>query len=81
MKTAAVLEYFTKRHNLRDDNEARLKVAEFLGVTRQAVEQWGPVVPESSAFKLHVMTDGALRADPEFYARQKVRKIREKRAA
>jgi len=40
-----------------------------LGISRQAVEQWGPTVPEGSAYKLESITAGALKANPKDYAK------------
>lgn len=62
MKTADVLEHF--------DNDI-YKVAEVLGITRQAVEQWGEVVPERSAYKLQVLTNDKLKVDPALYRKAK----------
>jgi DNA-binding transcriptional regulator YiaG len=36
------------------------KLARALSISRQAVHQWGRNVPDSSAFKLQVITHGAL---------------------
>lgn len=54
MKKSDVLEYFG----------GAAKTASALGVTRSAVSQWGDTVPESSAYKIEVLTGGALKADP-----------------
>lgn len=43
------------------------RIAEILGVSRQAVNQWPEIVPEGQAYKLQVITDGKLRADPKCY--------------
>lgn len=61
VKTADVLEHFD--HDI-------YKVAALLGITRQAVEQWGEVVPERSAYKLQVLTNGRLVANPALYRRK-----------
>lgn len=45
--------------------------ARALGVTKAAVSAWRDVVPEGVAYKLHVLTDGALWADPAVYAHRK----------
>lgn len=42
-------------------------VAEALGVTIAAVSGWGDVVPEGSAYKLQVLTEGHLKVDPALY--------------
>lgn len=62
MKKTAVLAYYA------NDSHA---VAAALGITRQAVEQWGEVVPERSAYKLEVITKGDLKVDPELYRKNK----------
>jgi transcriptional repressor of cell division inhibition gene dicB len=38
-----------------------------LGISRQAVEKWPDLVPESSAWKLQVITKGKLRVQPNLY--------------
>ena len=38
-----------------------------LGISRQAVDQWGEAVPEGSAYKLQVITGGRLQVDPACY--------------
>lgn len=42
-------------------------VAEALGITVAAVSMWGDVIPEGSAYKLQVVTDGALVVRPKLY--------------
>lgn len=42
-------------------------VAEALGITVAAVSSWDDIIPEGSAYKLQVVTDGALRVRPELY--------------
>jgi len=41
------------------------RLADALGITYQAIYQWGEDVPESSAYKLQVLTGGALSARDE----------------
>lgn len=60
-----VLEHFD------DDIHA---VARALGITRQAVEQWGEVIPEGAAYKLQIITGGRLQVDAELYRRLKRRR-------
>ena len=43
------------------------KVAQALKVSRQAVAQWEEIIPEASAMKLHLITNGKLEYDPELY--------------
>lgn len=45
----------------------RRQLAEALGITRQAVEQWGKVVTEGMAYKLQVITKGELVVDAKKY--------------
>lgn len=42
-------------------------VAEALGVTPAAISAWEEVVPEGSAYKLQVLTNGKLKVDPALY--------------
>jgi len=42
-------------------------VAEALDISVSAVSSWDEVVPEGSAYKLQVVTDGALVVRPECY--------------
>ncbi len=39
------------------------KLADALGITLQAVGQWGDTVPLSRQYQIEVLTAGALRAD------------------
>lgn len=41
------------------------------GVTRQAVEKWGDIVPLASAMELERSTKGELKVDHELYRRKK----------
>lgn len=43
------------------------KVADALGITRSAVNQWGAKIPPLSAMRLDQLTDGALKFDPDDY--------------
>lgn len=45
--------------------------AEALGVTKQAVNNWGAVVPEAVAYRVQAITEGALKVDPVVYLRLK----------
>jgi len=36
------------------------KLADLLGITRQSLTSWGPFLPQSSALKLYILTDGKL---------------------
>jgi len=42
-------------------------LAAALGISRQAVEQWGERVPELSARQLHDLTGGKLKFEPALY--------------
>jgi hypothetical protein len=43
------------------------QVAQFLNISRAAVAKWPDIIPEGSAYKLEVMTDGNLKVDPSLY--------------
>lgn len=43
------------------------KLADALGVTDSAVSLWKEIIPEGSAYKLQVITGGALRVDQSAY--------------
>ncbi len=49
----------------------RRQLAEALGISRQAVEQWGKVVAQGVAWRLQVMTGGKLVVDETKYKRRK----------
>lgn len=44
--------------------------AKALGITRQAIEQWGEAVPEGTAYKIQVITGGILQVDPAMYQKK-----------
>lgn len=48
------------------------KVAEALEISRAAVWKWPDIVPEGSAYKLQVITNGALQVDPTCYSKAPV---------
>lgn len=52
------------------------KLAAALGISRQAVEQWGELVPETSAWKLQAITGGAIKVNAAAYAKLKKQKHR-----
>ncbi len=52
MKKSDVLQYF---------GGSPRRVAEFLGISVQAVHAWPDIIPESSAYKLQVLTNGELK--------------------
>lgn len=39
---------------------SKAKLAKLLGITRQAVQSWGPILPEGSAMKLYILSDKKL---------------------
>lgn len=39
-----------------------------MGISKSAVSQWPELVPELWAYKIQVLTKGALRLDPKLYA-------------
>lgn len=49
----------------------RRQLAEALGISRQAVEQWGKLVARGMAYRLQVMTAGKLVVDEAKYKRRK----------
>lgn len=49
----------------------RRQVAEALGITRQAVEQWGKIVAQGMAYQLQVITKDKLVVDPSKYKRRR----------
>jgi len=49
----------------------RRQLAEALGITRQAVEQWGKLVARGVAYRLQVMTKNVLVVDEPKYKRKK----------
>lgn len=55
MKTADAIKHFGGANEL----------AAALGVTRQAVSQWGEQMPVGRAYQVQVLTGGKLRADPK----------------
>ena len=66
MKKSKVLAHF---------NQSPTAVAEALEITKQAVNDWGDIVPEGSAYKLEVVTRGALKVDPRVYRRIKTQRL------
>ena len=64
MKKDDVLKHFG------DDSYA---VAAALGITRQAVEKWPPVIPERCAYRLVALTKGRLKMTPALYEKPRRR--------
>ena len=46
-------------------------LARALDISTSAVYQWPDIVPEGTAYKLQVLTGGALQVKPELYRRNK----------
>ena len=46
------------------------KTAEALGISPQAVSQWGEIIPEGMAYKVQAITGGDLVVDPTLYPRR-----------
>lgn len=44
-------------------------VAAALGIKPGSVSQWGNIIPEKQAFRLEKLTNGALKYDPDLYAK------------
>lgn len=57
MKTKHVLQHFG----------TATKVAAALGISRQAVSQWGEIVPLEAALAISVVTAGAVQPNPRLY--------------
>jgi len=58
-----VLEYFTEKEENRlrlDKTGASANIAKALRITTSAIAQWGEIVPEKSAEKLHRITFGKI---------------------
>lgn len=68
MKTADALAHFAKTTTKAKPSYA---IAMTLGVSRQAVEQWGKIVPEGSAYKLQALTMGVLKVDSACYRKSR----------
>lgn len=49
----------------------RRQLAQALGISRQAVEQWGKLVARGMAYRLQVMTKNALVVDEAKYNKKK----------
>ncbi len=47
-------------------------LAKALAISTSAVYQWGDIVPEGTAYKLQVITAGALQVDQALYGKPKV---------
>ncbi|MFM2482768.1 Cro/CI family transcriptional regulator [Celerinatantimonas sp. YJH-8] len=43
------------------------QVADLLGISHSAVSQWGELIPEKQALRLHMLTHGKLSYDPALY--------------
>lgn len=57
MKTSEAIQHFGSKK----------QVAAALKISKQAVSQWGELVPEDTAYKLQVITAGRLQVDVEAY--------------
>lgn len=53
---------------------SRQKLADILGISRQAVYAWGAYVARGAAYRLQVMTGGRLVVDETKYKRRKTAK-------
>lgn len=61
-----------KRKNVISYFGTQAKVADALGIKQPSVAEWSEIIPEQSALKLHVLTDGALKYDPRLYGGRKI---------
>lgn len=50
------------------------QAAAALDISKQAVGDWPEIVPEGAAYKIQVITGGALQVDPAVYRRMKKRR-------
>jgi hypothetical protein len=57
MKKSLVIDYYGSTY----------KVAAALDISQPSVVGWPDPIPEGSAARIHVMTDGALVYDPDYY--------------
>ena len=64
MKTIDAVQHFGSRQ----------AIADILGISRQAVYAWGPVIARGAAYRLQVMTGGKLVVDEAKYKKRKVAK-------
>lgn len=65
MRKSAVLSHFGTQK----------AVARAMDITISAVSQWPEIIPEGAAYKIQVLTSGALRVDPELYAKVRPQEI------
>jgi hypothetical protein len=56
-----------KKNNAIKHYKTAAKLARVLGIAKQAVFNWGEVIPQKQAFRLDRITHGALKYDPSFY--------------
>ena len=56
-----------KKHVLQHYNNSPTRVAEALGISRQAVSQWSEIVPLEAALAVSVVTRGAIMPNPRLY--------------
>jgi hypothetical protein len=56
-----------EKQKVIDHYGSQSKVAQAMKVSRQAVAQWDEIIPEASAMKLHLITNGKLEYDPTLY--------------
>lgn len=61
MKKQAVIDHF----------KTQAEAARALGISKQAIQDWGDVIPEGMAYKIQVITGGKLQVDPAVYRRLK----------
>jgi DNA-binding transcriptional regulator YdaS (Cro superfamily) len=60
MNKATVIEHFGNASS----------TADALNITRQAVSQWGDIIPEGMAYKVQAITGGDLSVDPAMYPKR-----------
>ena len=60
-----------KKQDVIKHFETEVAAAAALGVTKQAVNGWGDIIPEGMAYKCQVITGGKLVVDAAVYRKQK----------
>lgn len=63
-----------KKTDVIEHYGSAVAAADALGVTKQAVNGWGEIIPEGMAYKAQVLTKGKLKVDPKIYDELKQQK-------
>lgn len=71
MYKSQVLAYFRNKAGRKADNDQGVTAtAQYLHLTKGAVSQWDPIIPELQARKIHELTRGGLKFNPKLYQRE-----------